>query len=80
MNMQTLPSALFANILFVPLWIIVLLRWRVAPATLRHLTWCALAYLVAFVVGAVWQEVRLLLPLFPLLLPVIVYQPEMQSG
>lgn len=72
MNRQTTSSAIFANLLLLPLWIGACYYWRGSPILFKRLTMCIVPYVLAFVVGAVWQEVRLLLPLFPLALPIIL--------
>lgn len=72
-NLLNLPDGSFTNALLIPLVIILGLAYRAAPPLLRRLVWVAGLYLVAIAVGAAWNEMfRLVLPIVPLLLPVIV--------
>lgn len=72
LNIEKLPQALMYNAPFLPLWILVISRYRAAPTVLKRLAWIALVYGIAVLGGAMWAEIRVLLPLFPLLLPAIL--------
>lgn len=70
-NLDNLNDALLTNVLFVPLWAMVVLNYRAASPIFRRLVWVAVAYLLAIAVGGAWNETaRLILPIMPLILPV----------
>ena len=71
-NIQALSRALIYNAAFVPLWIMTLREYRYSPAPLKRMVWVAGIYAVSILVGASWEEVRLLLPLLPLVMPVML--------
>lgn len=75
-NMDTILEAMFSNLLFIPLWLLAHYYSRGAQPMLRRLLWCVLLYMLAVLVGAAWQEVRLLLTVFPLVLPIALTIPE----
>lgn len=68
---RTVP-AILKNLAFVPLWAAVVIHYRRAPVDYQRLVWVAVIYLLSFLAGAMWQEVRLLLPAVILVLPVAV--------
>lgn len=70
-NIKTLPNVLLSNALLAPLWILVIRGYRHANGLFRRFYAIALVYLVLVLFGGLWQEVRLLLILFPLMLPTI---------
>lgn len=72
LNQETLPSALFANVLLLPLWIGAGYYWRGSSLLFKRLLVCVALYVGAFLVGAIWQEVRLLLPVLVVALPVVL--------
>lgn len=63
-------NGILNNLLFLPIWLLYLSNWRYAPAPLKRLALPALVYAGMFLVFGVWDEVRLLLPLLVLTLPV----------
>ncbi len=71
-NLGTISNAAFVNALLLPLWILVILGYRCAPTVLKRLCWVALLYAASVVIGGAWEEVRLWMIVFPLVLPVVV--------
>lgn len=72
-NLNNLPDAVIANLLLAPLVIATALGYRHAPTRLQRLTLVSLVYVAAVFVGGAWGESqRLLLPVLPLVLPVMV--------
>ena len=53
-------------------WVLAAAGWRHAPPFVRQQIWIAGFYLPIVAVFGVWYEVRLLMPLYPLLIPAIV--------
>ena len=53
----------------VPVWILAALDWKTAPARLKRLALVGLPYLGLLMAFALWNETRLLLPLFALWMP-----------
>lgn len=74
LNIEKLPQALMYNLPFVPLWILVINRHRASHQVLMRLAWLALAYGIAVLGGAMWAEIRVLLPVLPLVLPMMLKQ------
>ena len=75
-NLVNLPDGLFTNALLLPIAMVLFTAYRTAPPLLRRLVWVAGLYLVAIAVGAAWNEMfRLVLPVMPLLLPLLVAEP-----
>lgn len=64
--------AVLKHALFVPLWIAYAVHVRTAPPFLKRLLLVIIVYLALFAVFALWHEVRLLLPVLVLSLPVIL--------
>jgi hypothetical protein len=52
-----------------PFWLFAALGWRKAPDFLKQVSWITPLYLATIAVWGVWYEVRLLLPLYPILIP-----------
>lgn len=52
-----------------PVWIFGFLGYRHAPAFLKRMSWLAPAYLLVFMLFSIWYEVRLLMSLYPVLIP-----------
>jgi hypothetical protein len=61
--------ALFAGVTG---WVLAAAGWRDSPEFVRQQAWIAALYLPIVAVFGVWYEVRLLMPLYPLLIPAIV--------
>ncbi len=53
-------------------WALAIVGWRHAPAFVRQQWWLPVLYLPLIGVFGVWYEVRLLMPLYPWLLPAII--------
>lgn len=72
-NVGTLSSGLVSNLIFIPLVVMVAMAYRKAPPVLKRLTWVAVVYLLAVIFGGAWEESgRLVLPLVPLVLPLVI--------
>lgn len=63
-------EAISKNLFFIPIWLCYALAFRRADSFLKRLLPVALVYLVLFLIFALWNEVRLHLPLLVLMLPV----------
>jgi len=50
-------------------WILALLGFRFSPPLIRRLAWILPPYLATVILWGVWYEVRLLMPLYPVLVP-----------
>jgi len=78
-NLQHLSIAAVNVSLFLgPLWIAALFGLRRAPAPARRAAWLMPPYLVAVATWGYWSDVRLLLGLYPLLVPLVlaaVFEP-----
>jgi hypothetical protein len=62
--------ALFPHVFFLPIWVLYLVNFRRAPVFLRRLSPVIPFYVALVLVFASWREVRLLLPLLVLTLPI----------
>lgn len=62
-------QAILKNVFFLPLWIGAIAGLRKSPQFVRSAALAALPYLFLFLVFALWNEVRLLLPVLVLALP-----------
>ncbi len=71
-NLTKLASALMMNLPLIPLWVMAARNYRRSPTVLKRFAWIALVYVGSAIVGALWEEIRVLLPIFPLLLPTIL--------
>lgn len=71
-NLTKLASALMMNLPLIPLWVMAARNYRRSPAVLKRFAWIALIYVGTAIVGALWEEIRVLLPIFPLLLPIML--------
>jgi hypothetical protein len=65
----TTNVALFAGVTG---WALAAAGWQYAPPFVRQHEWIVVLYLPIVAVFGVWYEVRLLMPLYPLLIPAIV--------
>lgn len=80
-NLAFLPDAIFANVALLPLIVLVLWGYRRASALDRHYAWVAALYGLAIAVGGAWNESnRLILPIFPLVLPILLYNDGKQGA
>lgn len=68
------------NLAFLPLEALVILSARRAPGLLTRLLWVLPVYAAPVLIYGAWNEVRLWLPLLPLLLPVALWTSLGQSG
>jgi hypothetical protein len=53
-------------------WILVAFGWRRAPQYVKRTYWLIPAYLPLYLIWGVWYEVRLLMPIYPILLPALL--------
>jgi hypothetical protein len=51
-------------------WLFIPLGFKAAPSFVRKMAWLIPAYLVVIMFYAIWFEVRLLMPLYPVLIPI----------
>lgn len=74
-NLGNLPDALIANLLLIPLAIMVVMGYNRATRPFKRFMWIALVYIAAVAVGGSWMESeRLLLPVLPLVLTMMLKQ------
>lgn len=72
-NLGNIPDALIANLLLLPIVLVLAGSYRASPAPLRRLCWVAVGYGLAIAVGGAWDESqRLILPVLPLVIPSIL--------
>lgn len=71
-NLSTISNAIFVNLMIAPLWIVAAAGYRRAPVILKRLCWVALIYTGSIAVAAAWEESRLMMLMFPLVLPIVV--------
>ena len=72
-NMAHLPTAFVNVALFLgPLWVVAAVGWRRAPGPIRRTAWLTAPYVAAVGVWGFWWDVRLLLGLYPLLMPLVL--------
>jgi len=76
---QHTQDALFNHAFFVPIWVMVIRHVRAAPIMLKRLGWVAAVYLALVAVFGLWDEVRLLLPLLVLWLPLALHPGDADS-
>lgn len=80
-NLSTLPDALLANLLLLPLAIAAYMGYKRTTTRLQRFCWVAGVYIAAVVVGGAWNEsLRLLLPILPLVLPLMIETKAAQGG
>lgn len=73
-NLGDLRDTVFINAMLAPIFFMAIAGYRKAPPLLQRLALVAGLYVVAIIVGAAWNESpRLILPIMPLILPVILY-------
>jgi len=69
-NLSTLPDALIANLLLLPLAIAAVIGYKHATRRFKRFAVVSLVYIGAIVIGGAWMESnRLILPVLPLLIP-----------
>lgn len=72
-NLQHLPTAALNVTLFLgPVWLLVAAGWRRTPAFARRAMLAATVYLVGVAIWSSWWDVRVLMPLYPLLMPPVL--------
>jgi hypothetical protein len=72
-NVAHLPTAMINVALFVgPLWLLAALGVKRAPAPVHRLSWLIPVYLGAVAIGGLWWDVRLLMGLYPILIPLVL--------
>lgn len=70
-----LTAAIVYNLLLLPLWVAGAILWPKTPQALKRLILIVLVvYMPLWAVLAIWQEVRLLMPLVILFVPVLARQ------
>lgn len=60
-------------------WALVALGFAQAPAFVKRMAWLVVVYLPMYLIGGIWYEVRLLMPLYPVLVPSLlsaIYRPR----
>lgn len=67
-----MSQAALNNALLLPLWLAAVLGWKSAPPRLKRLALVGVPYVGLLAVFALWNETRLLLPLFVLWMPLAV--------
>jgi hypothetical protein len=73
-NVKTLFDAILLNLPLLPLAVLAFQRYKSSRVLFKRFTWLSLLYIGAAVVGAAWSETRVLLPIFPLLIPMILQE------
>jgi hypothetical protein len=75
-------EAILNNAFLVPAWILAAMGYKAAPLPLKRLALVGVPYLGMLAVFALWNETRLLLPLFVLWLPLALraLEARMRSG
>lgn len=74
-NLGNLPDALIANLLLLPLAWLVVAGYRAADVRLKRFVWVVAVYVLAIAVGGALNETqRLILPVLPLLIPVMLQE------
>lgn len=64
-------------------WVFAILGYRYAPSFIRQVALMIPFYLIVIAMWGVWYEVRLLMPLYPVLLPLglsFVYRPKLKTN
>lgn len=80
-NVENLQDGILTNLILVPLVIGVVAGYRSAPVQLKRMCWVALIYAAAIVVGGAVNETnRLVLPMLPLVIPVILNAHSLMSS
>lgn len=78
-NLQNLADGLFTAFLLLPLGLLIIMRYRASTPLFKRFTWVSGWYLSAVLVGGAWGEsARLLLPVLPLVLPMVLYPQAVQ--
>lgn len=73
-NLDSLGSAIINNAPLIPVWIAAVIGFRRKPRALQALAVVGLLYTGTVIVGATWAEVRLILPVLILALPLMLYK------
>lgn len=72
-NKNTISNAFFVNLLMLPLWVAVIFAYKQSSAQLKRLCWVAILYGVSILILAAWEEARLQMIIWPLILPIVLY-------
>lgn len=75
-NMAMLNHSLFNQALFVPVWTLYIYKLRHADRFHKYLILVVAFYAVLLIPFSLWNEVRLLLPLFVFTIPVVLHDPQ----
>jgi hypothetical protein len=75
---NTSPRGLYETILnwslfFGPLWILSVRNWKRVPNFLRRTSYVSLLYLIVIMIFGRWEETRLLMVLYPIVLPIALF-------
>lgn len=80
-NLSTFADGGLSNLLFIPLFISVMLGYRRAPVVFKRFVWVCAVYALAIVTYGAWQESqRLVLPMLPLLIPMMLGAHSLMSS
>lgn len=80
-NLGTLSNVLVTNLIFAPLAIAVVISYRSASPILKRFVWVAVVYLAAIAVGGALEESnRLVLPMLPLIIPLLLSSPASETS
>jgi hypothetical protein len=83
-NLAHLPTAALNVALFLgPLWVLAAIGARRAPAPIRRAGWLIPVHLSVVAVAGLWWDVRLLMALYPILVPLVVsamFVPSDRAG
>jgi hypothetical protein len=69
-------QAVINNLIVLPVWIAAAMNWRSAPRQLQRIALVGVPYVLLLLVFALWNETRLLLPLFVFWLPLALLTPR----
>lgn len=79
LNLNSIPEIVISNALFLPLWIGAAMAFRCAPDVFKRLILVSIGYVIVALVGSQWQEVRLLMPVIPLVLPLMFQESAVHA-
>ena len=72
-NLAHLPTAALNVALFIgPLWLLAAAGVRRAPQAIQRASWLIPIYTIALAITGLWWDVRLLMPLYPILVPLVL--------
>lgn len=71
-NMHTLSAAVLLNLPLLPLVVLAFRNYRASSPVFKRFAWLSVLFIGAASVGAAWSETRVLLPIFPLIIPMVL--------